>query len=130
MVTVHVITIKNTCQKPTVAEWNNHHITHPYKRFISLYVHFNGNSTNYSENVHEYNEVFRDAVSCWRKTNVVINGKSQSGSQHVIMLIVGLELVIMMMSHQLTQKTMNIWRMLIKLFYNKIKKNIFFYFNY
>ena len=59
---------KNTCQKPTVAEWNNHHITHPYKRFISLYVHFNGNSTNYSENVPlNTTEVFRDAVSCWRR---------------------------------------------------------------
>ena len=70
---------KNTCQKQTPTEWNGHHITHPYKRFISLYVHFNGNSTNYSENVPlNTTEVFRDAVSCWReKTHVVINGKSQ-----------------------------------------------------
>jgi hypothetical protein len=71
---------KNTeTQTQSASEWNGHHITHPYQRFISLHIHHHANSTNYSDKVpFNTNQVFKEAVESWReKTHIVINGKSQ-----------------------------------------------------
>ena len=49
-------------------EWKGHNITHPYNRFISLYIHYNANENNYSENVQlNETEVFKNAVQEWRE---------------------------------------------------------------
>ena len=67
-------------QSPSAtSEWDGYHITHPYNRFISLYMHHHTTSENYSDKVVlRENQVFKDAVKSWReKTDVVINGVSQ-----------------------------------------------------